>query len=70
MLELLRHELCTNINSNELKTIIVMFVYWSFISFVASMQHEKSSKYIKLFWMMSPNHLHYNHDVLETLWHQ
>jgi hypothetical protein len=70
VVELLGHELHININSNVLRTMLVLFVYWSFLSFIVSFQHKKSSKYIKLFWMMSHNRLHYNHGVLESLWQE
>jgi hypothetical protein len=57
MLELLGHELFTNINSNELKTIIGMFLYWSFILFVASTQHENLLKrWISFQHIKSPNY--------------
>jgi hypothetical protein len=70
VLEPLKHELHTNINSNALKTILVMFVSRCFLLFVASLQHKKSSKYIKWFSTMSHTHLHYNHGVLKLLRHK
>jgi hypothetical protein len=69
VLELLGHELHTNINSNALN-YTCSFVYWCFLPFLASFKHKKTSKYIKLFWMMTPNRLHCSHGLLEPLWQE
>jgi hypothetical protein len=67
VLEPLEYELCTTMNTNALKTILLMFVYSMFLSFVASFQHKKPPKCTKLFSMMSPIHLYRNHYVVEPL---
>jgi transcription initiation factor IIE alpha subunit len=65
MLELLWHALRTKMNSNALKIILIVLVYSNFISFMASVQHIKLSKYTKYLWGMSSMGLYYNHCVLE-----
>jgi hypothetical protein len=44
VLEPLERELHTNINSNVVQTILALFVYWSFLPFIVSFQHEKLLK--------------------------
>jgi hypothetical protein len=54
VLDPLGHGLCTKVIRNALKTILLPFVYSYFISFAASFQHIKSTKYTMLFGMVSP----------------
>jgi hypothetical protein len=49
MLEPLGRKLRTNMKTNALKIVLLMFVYSSFLSSVASFQHIKSPKCTKLF---------------------
>jgi hypothetical protein len=44
MHESLGPELCTNMHTNTLETILLLFVYSKFISFVALFQQIKSLK--------------------------
>jgi hypothetical protein len=53
VLDPLGDELRTKINTNTLKTILLLFVYSRFPSFVASFQYIKLPKYTNIFWMMS-----------------
>jgi hypothetical protein len=69
-LEPLRHELRTNMNTNTLKIILLLFVYSSFLSSVAAFQNVKSPKCTKIFWMMSPIYLKYNNYIFERLWNE
>jgi hypothetical protein len=49
LLEQLGHELRTNMKTNALKTVLIILIYSSFQSFVASSHHTKSPKGTKLF---------------------
>jgi hypothetical protein len=70
MLERLEHEFRAKKHTHALKTILLLFVYSSFLSFIVSFQHIKSSKCTKLFSVISPIHLYYNHHIVEPLWHE
>jgi hypothetical protein len=69
VLEPLWHELGTKMNTNALKIILLLLVHSSFLLFVPSFQHKKSSKYTMLFKKMSVISLYYNQCVLKSLWH-
>jgi hypothetical protein len=49
VLEPLGHRLRAKMNTNALETMLILFVYSSFLSFVTSFKHIKLSKCTKLF---------------------
>jgi hypothetical protein len=71
VLEPLGYELCTKMNTNALKTELLMLVYLDFLSFVASSVSLKIVLLLLVYLdFLSFIHLYYNHCVLKLLWHK
>jgi hypothetical protein len=67
VLEPLGYELCTKMNTNALKTVL-MLVYLDFLSFVASSVSLKTVLFLLVYLdFLSFIYLYYNHYVLELL---